>query len=315
VPELKDIAHWQESDIRELPRGEYDWVEYKSSPWFSLDDDCLADLSKYASAFANYEGGYLIIGAHDPKGNSPVSIDGGVSLSMKKDLKSWLEDKIPTLTSPSLNRIGVRVIEGVGNDSKIKPDHAVVVLRFDPSSDAPHQARDKKFYTRLGSKLAPLSTRAILDIAQRVRHPSFTIETFLNLHPNLSGENNLFWRIHNDSNVMARHIGIAVRAPIAIFGKETFFEYGILRKNEKDEQYWSLPVSNNGGAPLFPHSTLERTFNLEFRPLSPSRSFNTIDKIYVRIYADSMPFLERGFEPQDIGRRLEQGINFLNPHP
>ena len=88
--------------------------------------------------------------------------DEGVNLRAKGDLKSWLEDKLPTLVDEPLEQVGVHTVPSDQNS-----DFGIVIIHIPASSAAPHQARDGKFYTRLGSKLHSLSRRAIFDIANR----------------------------------------------------------------------------------------------------------------------------------------------------
>lgn len=294
MPQLREIADWSESYITELPLGEYDWIDYKCSAWLTLDSNCLNSLSKYASAFSNFDGGYLVLGVKEPDSSTPPVIDaGGVPLSLKKDLKSWLEDKIPNLTNPPLSQLGVATIFPDTKNSAISEDHAIVVLRFYPSISAPHQAHDSKFYTRLGSKLAPISTQAILDIAQRRRHPILRSSIYLNInHPK---NYNLHWKVHNDSDVMARHIGVRIQVPNSVGGYGIWFNNAVFDHNENNEYYFTLSTSNGGGAPLFPRGSLKQTFEMELVGAAQPPMNKTISEIIVTTYADSMPFTVERF--------------------
>jgi hypothetical protein len=95
--------------VRGLPVGEFDWLEFKDSRWLDLTK-CLDKLSEYASAYANYDGGYLVIGIKNPRHGHAIETDDGVPLNIKPDLKGWLEDIIPTLTDPPLQRLSVHLI-------------------------------------------------------------------------------------------------------------------------------------------------------------------------------------------------------------
>ena len=57
----------------------------------------------------------------------------------------------------------------------------VLAIYVPASDEAPHQAKDRKFYTRIGSKLRAVSTRSIFDIANRKMHPNVSATVRLNL--------------------------------------------------------------------------------------------------------------------------------------
>jgi hypothetical protein len=300
VSHLKEIAHWDEQYLLSLPPGEFDWLEYKSSPWLSLDPSCLESISKYCSAFSNFEGGYLIIGLADPDGQSSPTIEsGGVDLTIKPDLKSWLEDKVPNLVDPPLSQLGVAIIGPDGPSSSILPGRGVIVFHVPSSVGAPHQARDKKFYTRLGSKLAPLNTRAVIDISERRRLPS--VETRLKLNWGLPDRSNLHWKVINTSDVFVRHVAVRIRFPVECRGSNIYFEGGTLDE-EDGAHFWTLTTSNNAGTPLFPGGgILTNTFPLRYDVrFTDIEIEKTIEKISVQIFADSMPRHDEEFDLAQI---------------
>ena len=77
---LKPLCDWNIDYILSLPRGEFDWLEFKRSAWLTLASDCLEKLSCYISAWANYDGGYLIIGVKDPNASEHVEADERLKL-------------------------------------------------------------------------------------------------------------------------------------------------------------------------------------------------------------------------------------------
>ena len=293
---LLDISKWTTEYIEALPPGEFDWLEFKASPWFSRETECLDQLSKYASAYANYEGGYLVVGATQHSGKCPV-VDGGVPLPDRGDLKSWLEDKVPHLADPPLSQLKVALIEHGPSNPGISPGHAVIILHIPDSAMAPHQARDRKFYTRLGSKLSPLPTRAILDIAQRIRHPMLRAEAKFNLEK--PDDCNLLVRIKNDSDVLVRHVGVMIRFPVYFRGMPTSFANSRLDTGEDGRTDWMLWFSNNGGTPLFPHASVQQTFDLRLGGRFDPPPKESLPDIRIRIYADSMPFAEFSIPIED----------------
>ena len=75
--QLQPIGKWTPEYLQELPPIELDWLDYKASAWLKVDDSVTLDnLSKYLSAFSNFDGGYLIIGATNPKPGNPSQLDG-----------------------------------------------------------------------------------------------------------------------------------------------------------------------------------------------------------------------------------------------
>jgi len=126
MPQLREIGTWDEAYLATLPAAEFDWLDFKRSAWLAVDDPKWIDrVSHYLSAFANYDGGYLVIGVIDPKTSTKIQCDGGVDQSIKNGLKDWVEDKFPTLVDPRLDRISVQEIAGQTSQSSINPGHCV----------------------------------------------------------------------------------------------------------------------------------------------------------------------------------------------
>jgi len=179
--QLKDISQSKLSYIRELPVGEFAWLDFKDSRWLDLSQKCLDKLSEYVSAYANYDGCYLVIGVKDPRPGQPLDMDDGVQLDIKPDLKAWLEDIIPNLTDPPVRRLNVHLITSTPAHLS-HTDHVMVVIHIPQSDAAPHQARDHKYYARTGTKLGAVGHQAILDILHRKRNPIIRTEIFVNLN-------------------------------------------------------------------------------------------------------------------------------------
>ena len=101
---LRDFSLWDEDYVAALPVAEFDWLEYKASDKFA-DPRWPDDMSKYVSAWANYDGGYIIFGVNDPIPGVPLVIDGGIPQTFKPNLLNWLDDLIPQLvaTDPEIS--------------------------------------------------------------------------------------------------------------------------------------------------------------------------------------------------------------------
>ena len=283
--QLKPIQDWNLKYVRQLPSSESEWLDFKDSRWLT-SDKFEENLSRYVSAFANYSGGYLVLGCHDPKPNQPIELDDGVDFEIKGGLQGWLEDKIHSLVDPPVSRIGVHLIPLEKGATR-----GVVVIRIDPGPDAPHQAKDKIFYQRVGSKLKGLSTQHILDIRNRQRHPDVVVTLKLNLWTYDDSDNprsNLLWTIENTSNVLCRHFGITIKAPTKFQGQGILYQKPVYLSTSPDNdelKYYTLSASNAGGMPLFPKAKLHGKFPIHF-PATFDRAFQTPGTFEVVAYAD-----------------------------
>jgi hypothetical protein len=72
--QLQPIGKWTPEYLQELPPIELDWVDYKASAWLKIDSFPWDEISKYLSAYSNFDGGYLIIGATNRTPGKPVTI-------------------------------------------------------------------------------------------------------------------------------------------------------------------------------------------------------------------------------------------------
>jgi hypothetical protein len=180
---MKSVVEWDEQYIISLPSGEHDWLEVKGARALDLkvsgvdENKALDELSKQLSAFLNSGGGALVYGIADAPPNGLRQIDnGGVSLSIKgRSTKEWLEDVIPNLVDLPLVGFNVYAITKGGANSNIAEDKAIYIVEIPNSENAPHQARDKKYYARIGGKSRPINHRMVLDILGRARHPKFSV--------------------------------------------------------------------------------------------------------------------------------------------
>ncbi|HEX8265964.1 MAG TPA: ATP-binding protein [Pyrinomonadaceae bacterium] len=180
---MKKALDWDEDYILSLPQGEHDWLEFKSSRLldFTLPgvnaNDVFSELSKQVSAFANSGGGTIVYGVQDtPIGTlRTVDADGGVSLILKKGTKEWLEDIIPNLVDFPLSSFNVYVVTAKDATSGIATDKGLFLIDIATSDAAPHQAKDKKYYARVGGKSQPIGHRLVMDIVGRAKYPKLKI--------------------------------------------------------------------------------------------------------------------------------------------
>ncbi|SRR5579862_2180701 len=299
--QLKDLSLWDEDYVAALPTQEFDWLDYKASDKF-VDSSWINDMSKYVSAWGNYDGGYIIFGVEDPRSGVPLVIDGGIAEDVKPKLDNWLDDVIPGLVEPSLQKLTTRLIYPKATDSQIKPGHVLIVVHVPESEVAPHQAQDRKYYQRLGRRLEPLRHRAILDIIGRRRHPR--LHTTILVHIGSIAEPILFWRVENIGSVMALHWKAVIRFPTQIGSTWVRIDDGNLVCDCTDDgkSFQEMRISKALGSPLFPGSDVSTTFKLKpvhyEPPLEPS-----IKEVIVTTFADEMPAQKEVFDLSSVLRR------------
>lgn len=307
---LRDLSEWDEDYILGLPTDEFDWIEYKASQKFA-DPAWLQDMSKYVSAWGNYDGGYIVFGVKDPGGRpSAIEIDGGVSVAIKPKLGDWLDEVLPRLVEPPLQRITTKLIYPKAHGSKILPGHAVIAVNIPESELAPHQALDRKYYQRLGRKLNPLKHRAIQDITSRRRHAK--IRTTIRIHSTGFSEPSMFWKVENVGRVLALHWKVVIRFPTEINGQGILFkeEKCVIGETDDGKSFLELRIPQMMGSPLFPGSDVSRSFELAVvnyeEQLKPS-----IEAIRVTTFADDMPAFEETIDLNEAtqhSKRLRAGL-------
>jgi hypothetical protein len=296
--QLKDVSFWTEDDVESLPLGEFDWLELKSSKKFT-EGNWEADISKYLSAWANYDGGYLVIGVEDPNPGTPLQIDGGVPLKCKKDLATWLDQMLPNLVEPPLPKITTKLIGCTREHSKIERDRVLIVIHVPPSESAPHQARDHKYYQRLGRNLSPLRHRHVLDIQSRRKHPVIVPEIIV--HIGKVSKPTLFWRLKNIGAAGAKDWLVVIQFPTCIGKTEIRIEDNHhIDENDPSGSFWELRQGRGLRQPLFPGSDVSGTYQLvPCKLLGRSKS---IKEVRVTIFANDMPAKKAVFDLKDVLR-------------
>ncbi len=303
MAQLKEIAFWDWDYLISLPKGEFDWIDYKSSRKATFDSESLQNISEYLSAFSNYDGGYLVFGMV-PHGDGSYVPDDGVELNHPKygNLKEWLEDKLPGLVDPPTSKIGVHAIPNPST-----PEKGVIVIHVPESEIAPHQGHKERFYSRRGSKNRALTTREIFDIKGRKKHPNLVAEVSIFLRRETSTNNSrINLRITNDSDVLCVHWGARLRVPTVY--KNRFLnlnDHGYVSE-EEEKLSWILGVMN--GSPLFPRASLLFPFNFKTEngnlPIKPSS-----ERVEVRLFAEEAPFKDISFNAAEIFKRDSLGTS------
>lgn len=180
---MSSKSPWNEERVAAMAPGEFDTVDFKASDWLK-SADWPEKLSKLLSAFANGDGGSIIVGVTDPASPaSPVIIDGGIEIGWKGGVREHLENVARGLTVPPV-KLNVHLVPPTdAGTSRIRPNHVVVVVEIPRSEQPPHQSsRSHCYHVRIGSRLRELSHYEVLDRLYRRTAPQ--IEVRFLIHTN-----------------------------------------------------------------------------------------------------------------------------------
>jgi hypothetical protein len=297
---LPPIESWTPETVLGLPVGEFDWLDFKDSRWLlgSWQDE----LSTYVSAWANYDGGYMVIGVSDPRPGEPLRFDGGLDGSKLGAKLNQIDTLIPILVQEPLAAGSFRT-HAIADATSGKCDASVI--HIDESAPAPHQAKDGKYYARRGRCRDHLRHREILDIQHRRKHPRIRTELTLSTQTS-RGEGVFCWRVHNTSDVLVHHVKAIIRVP------PNLHHNGLMFMSEEDcitlddpETCFELRLNNLLGCPLFPRDNIFRFLKVKIGVRHvPSEGFPAlpppIKKVHVTTFADDMPPFEEEFEKKEV---------------
>lgn len=150
-------------------------LDYKHIKAFNDFDE----LSKDVSAFANSEGGLIILGIEEEKVGTDKTLKifpknitwGETNLS-----KERLEDNLIGKIHPRID--GLRIVP-IRNEFK----NVIFLIDIPQSENPPHMASDNKYYKRLNFEKVPMEHYEVADMFGRRRRPLLT------LIPSLEGVN------------------------------------------------------------------------------------------------------------------------------
>jgi hypothetical protein len=259
---MSDAERWDEARLRGLDVHEHDFQEFKGAAWmFSHGEPAstfVYALSKQVSAFVNGAGGRLFLGVDD---NGKV--DGGVRTDLKGGgTRAWLEDIVPTSVDPPLRRCNVFEIRNdTVADSGIAPGNAVYVIELPSSQEAPHQAKDNRYYLRIAGKSRPMGHVHVQDVLRRTRHPEVRLgrlgpygdaEEFTGdpRGPLQLVQFRAF--LVNTGRILARHVGLELTVPRPLVGKEVRERTRIRAEVGYTQSPGAITFFRYHPAPLFP---------------------------------------------------------------
>ena len=146
-------------------------------------------------------------------------------------------------------------------NSRIKPNHGVYVLELPASQEAPHQAKDHRYYLRIAGKSRPMGNVHIQDVLRRTFHPQVDLSRFgpygeaeLELSDPRGPKAFIQFRsfVTNRGRTLARHVGLELIVPRPFAGREVR-----RRMEDKNEARYTqtpgrLTYFHYHPSPLFP---------------------------------------------------------------
>lgn len=156
------------ADIEYLIRNEVEedvHLDYKEKRALAKTDSARFDITKDVSAFANSDGGMLVYGIaehdHKPKEISPI--DGRIFT------KEWLENIIQSI-QPRVENVKIFPVRVAGIEK------SVYFVQIPRSDNAPHMAKDKRYYKRFNFQSVPMEDYEVKDTYNRLSTPQLVID-------------------------------------------------------------------------------------------------------------------------------------------
>lgn len=156
-------------DIEGLIKNEVEeslYLDYKEARALAKTDKARLDITKDVSSFANSDGGIIVYGVSEqgakPKEVTPI--DGS------EFAKEWLENIIQQI-QPRIDGIKIFPIRIEGDIKR-----SIYVVQIPRSANAPHMAKDNRYYKRINFQSLPMEDYEIKDTYNRVTTPNLVID-------------------------------------------------------------------------------------------------------------------------------------------
>lgn len=163
---MANVAEWTERDLQSLVgQPESSRLEFKSGKLVAERSNLIQTLSKEVSAFANSEGGVIVLGLSErTEGKSKVAdvVDGYPAGTFAPE---WLQQVIESNVSPFLPGIRLRTIR-----LSERQDHVCTAISV-PAGSTAYQASDCRYYGRSEHSVMPLPDHEVRLRMQRGRAP------------------------------------------------------------------------------------------------------------------------------------------------
>ncbi len=205
------MDEWTKECLEELvgrPEGLY--LEFKSTRLFETKDKAADTLTKGVSAFANSDGGVLVVGLEEKPGTQRHKVVARVSDGVSPALVSttWLNQIIQDNISPMMP--GLRVLPIALGDPKLPIDHSEQQLAFVievPRNQRAVQAKDGIFYQRQEDRSVPMRAHQIDDVNNRLSGPDIqlSLRNWMDGPTQLKSDGSNRWREANLEVVAKNH--------------------------------------------------------------------------------------------------------------
>ncbi len=145
-------------------------LDYKAIPVFTDPEK----LSQHISAFANAEGGLLILGVSEKK----QELDGG-KVAIYPDQVTWgdpslskedLENRLLSKVRPKVEGLRIQPIRKSVEDLKV-----IFLIDIPKSDNPPHMAADNRYYQRLNFRKVPMEHYQVADMFGRRLSPDLRL--------------------------------------------------------------------------------------------------------------------------------------------
>lgn len=142
--------------------------------WPSRDDDAQRMLAKALCAFANADGGVVVIGLDargGPNKDEPDLIHAAAPVSDAIAVKSRIENLTGEIVEPRVEGVHLAIVpDSMGSSS------GFVIVNVPPTEGLPCRSRkDWKFYQRISAGTDPMEYSQIADMFGRRRRPVLSL--------------------------------------------------------------------------------------------------------------------------------------------
>ena len=145
-----DLAHLAQLGV---PEGQQ--LEYKRELWAKSRDGC-REMLKDISAFANAEGGDLIVGIEEADGGPHALL--GLAVDKPDELLRGLQDQLSTGVEPPISGVRIRWVP-------IADDRLVLLVRVPSSLSGPHRNLfSKEFHVRSNTMVSAMGVQQLREM-------------------------------------------------------------------------------------------------------------------------------------------------------
>lgn len=126
------------------------------------------DLSKVISAFANSDGGLLILGITEERVDDNVRLPKEITWGEPTLSKESLESRLISRIRPPIERLRIVSIRDEKN-------RVVFLIDVPQSDNPPHMAADRRYYKRWNFQVLPMEHFEVADLFGKRRRPRLTL--------------------------------------------------------------------------------------------------------------------------------------------